>query len=91
MSSVVISDVRNFNRPEAQNKEAALVGCVSLVVPGIILLLTGSIMLAVAKKWGYDGDVIHNMDLYHKGFIITLVGCGMLGVGGCVVGAAGNH
>jgi hypothetical protein len=71
----------NTVRPEGRGNGQTIVGAsfAVLAIAGAIACIAGSFVCAHAKKWGYDGDhVIHNLDLYHKGFITSMVGLGAL-------------
>jgi hypothetical protein len=76
----VEANTHNFThhavRPEGRSNAVAGSFAV-LAIAGAIVCIAGSFVCASAKKWGYDGNVIHNMDLYHQGFITTMTGLGV--------------
>lgn len=81
-------------RPTREIVEAAGCGYIisgaSLAVGGLVTLFAGAIVCAVAKKGGYYGDKIHNIELWKKGYITTFTGLGalMIGLSGTASGAA---
>jgi hypothetical protein len=75
-------------RPEGRNLDAVFFSCSSVALIGFVILLSGSIIMSCSKKWGWEGDKIHNLALYQKGYITTMVGLGVLLPGLCLATSA---